>query len=126
VLFDLDHFKQINDRYGHQAGDRVLQRFTTIVDKQIRQSDVFGRWGGEEFLLICPETTADQARNVAEKIRHVLSEEEFEQGFTQTVSAGVMGAAACDNIDQLISAADKQLYAAKAAGRNRVETGGAD
>ena len=120
VLFDLDHFKQINDRFGHQAGDRVLQAFVALVLNDIRRSDVFGRWGGEEFMLICPETSEEQALQVAEKIRHSFAELTILDGFQTTTSAGV----ACDlrksSVDDLILAADQQLYEAKRLGRNRV------
>lgn len=120
VLFDLDHFKQINDRFGHQAGDRVLQAFVALVQNNIRRSDVFGRWGGEEFMLICPETSEEQAMQVAEKIRQSLAELSILEGFQTTTSAGV----ACDlrksSVDDLILTADQQLYEAKRLGRNRV------
>jgi len=120
VLFDLDHFKEINDVHGHQAGDEVLRRFAALVEELIRRSDVFGRWGGEEFLLICPECPADQAHEVAEKIRRAVSEHSYLQRYGLTISAGVMAIDGFESVAQLVSAADRQLYAAKAAGRNRV------
>jgi len=120
ALFDLDNFKQVNDRFGHQVGDRVLQLFCERVTASIRATDIFGRWGGEEFLLICPETTTDDAVTVAEKIRSALSAHPFEQGFIQHVSAGIMSLQPGMSLDQLIVAADSRLYAAKRNGRNRV------
>ena len=120
VLFDLDYFKELNDTHGHQMGDRVLQAFADLVKNSVRVSDVFGRWGGEEFLLICPETTLEQAIGVADKIRIKLEQHEFEGGIHQRVSAGVMALADNMSVDQLLSAVDKQLYIAKESGRNQV------
>lgn len=120
ILFDLDHFKQVNDDFGHQAGDVVLKRFAETVNACIRSSDIFGRWGGEEFMLICPETDVAQAAVVAEKIRGAFMAEHFEPGLTPTVSAGVVDNRNIRNTDHFISSADEQLYAAKLAGRNRV------
>ena len=120
VMFDLDHFKRANDQFGHLAGDQVLRRFSEIVMKNIRSSDTFGRWGGEEFLLICPETRAFEALAVAEKIRQHVEAATLYEGLHQTVSAGIKDATGCQSIDEQISGADNKLYEAKSAGRNRV------
>lgn len=120
VLFDLDYFKELNDTHGHQMGDQILQDFAELVKNSVRVSDVFGRWGGEEFLLICPETTLQQAIGVADKIRSKLEQHEFEGGIRQRVSAGVMALSEGMTVDQLLSAVDKQLYIAKESGRNQV------
>lgn len=120
VLFDLDHFKVVNDTYGHQVGDKVLQAFAGLVRQLTRSSDVFGRWGGEEFLLVCPETSLQEATAVAEKIRVALEHLPFETGLQQHLSAGVMALAPGMTLDQLLSGVDQQLYLAKAQGRNRV------
>jgi polar amino acid transport system substrate-binding protein len=120
VLFDLDHFKQVNDTYGHLVGDVVLQTFAKSVLDTVRRSDVFGRWGGEEFMLICPETTLQQAVDLANKIRLMLSAQRFEQGFVQTMSAGVAEVKEDLNPDPLITLCDNLLYQAKSQGRNRV------
>ncbi|WP_310697755.1 diguanylate cyclase [Marinospirillum sp.] len=120
VLFDLDYFKAVNDNYGHQIGDEVLKSFARLVEQKVRTSDVFGRWGGEEFLLICPETSCNQAFQAAEKIRKALEEHECPLGIEQRISAGVMALKEGMTLDQLLSGADYQLYQAKAAGRNRV------
>ncbi len=120
VLFDLDYFKQVNDCYGHQAGDQVLRVFCDLVCACTRSTDIFGRWGGEEFLLVCPETTTEDALRVAEKIRTALAAHAFEQGFVQYVSAGIMSLKQGMSLDQFISATDQRLYAAKNGGRNRV------
>ena len=120
VLFDLDYFKAVNDQYGHQVGDEVLKSFAELVRQKVRTTDVVGRWGGEEFLLICPETHCNQALLVAEKIRKALDEHVCPHGIAQKISAGVMGLKQGMTLDQLLSGADYQLYRAKAAGRNRV------
>lgn len=120
ALFDLDFFKKVNDNLGHQMGDKVLQVFTALVKKSIRSSDVFGRWGGEEFLLICPETNQQQACILVEKIRAALEDYCFEADLKQTVSVGVVAVQAGLTVDQLLSIADQKLYLAKHTGRNKV------
>lgn len=120
VIFDLDHFKEVNDTYGHQVGDHILQAFPQTVMGCIRNSDVFGRWGGEEFLLICPETDTDQAVQVAEKIRTQFAHLTLAGLPKTTVSAGVADDSNAETLHELIGQADKQLYAAKSAGRNQV------
>lgn len=120
ILFDLDHFKQVNDRYGHQTGDQVLQVFSSLVSETIRASDVFGRWGGEEFMLVCPETKAEHAAELAQKIIRLIAQQPFEQGFSQTVSAGVAEVKSGQSVDALITECDQKLYQAKQQGRNRL------
>lgn len=120
VLFDLDRFKRINDEFGHQVGDYVLTQFARLARDNVRRSDTFGRWGGEEFLLICPELAAQQAQEVANKIRELLANRIWQLGFTLTVSAGVSELGDLQSVDHFISAVDKQLYRAKANGRNCV------
>lgn len=122
ILFDLDYFKNINDEYGHQVGDEVLQVFSRLVKQSVRKSDVFGRWGGEEFLLICPETTRTQAVDLANKIRWLISDYHFKEGFYQNVSCGVTDLKPGQTADQLVSYCDKLLYEAKNTGRDRVVT----
>lgn len=122
ILFDLDYFKNINDQYGHQVGDEVLQVFSRLVKKSVRKSDVFGRWGGEEFLLICPETNRAQALDLANKIRWLTSDFHFKQGFYQNVSCGVTDLKSGQTADQIISHCDKLLYEAKNTGRDRAVT----
>lgn len=122
ILFDLDHFKQVNDTHGHMTGDLVLQTFADKVMATVRRTDVFGRWGGEEFMLICPETTGQQAVELANKIRTLICDHVFEEGFVQTVSAGVAEVKSDLNPDHLITLCDNLLYQAKSLGRNRVIT----
>ncbi|MGE4125434.1 MAG: transporter substrate-binding domain-containing protein [Pusillimonas sp.] len=120
VMFDLDHFKRANDQFGHQAGDEVLLQFCKIVLQTVRDSDTFGRWGGEEFLLICPEATAQEAFVVADKVRQATEAATLYPGLRQTVSGGVKDSRGCASLDEQISGADNKLYEAKSAGRNRV------
>ncbi|WP_027849644.1 ABC transporter substrate-binding protein [Marinospirillum minutulum] len=120
ALFDLDFFKKVNDNFGHQVGDKVLQTFVELVKKNTRSTDMFGRWGGEEFLLICPETNKQQACLVVEKIRLALEKQLFEEGIKQTVSAGVVEAKQGITVDNMLSLVDQKLYLAKEAGRNKI------
>jgi diguanylate cyclase (GGDEF)-like protein len=133
VLLDLDHFKQVNDRHGHRAGDAVLCAFADVVRRRLRASDVFGRTGGEEFGLVLPATDAAGARWLVEAVRREVEALEVPagDGSTQvkvkvTVSAGVAVADAASRLsgDRLYGQADQSLYEAKRAGRNRVEVYG--
>ena len=124
LMLDIDHFKEVNDRYGHQAGDEALRRFTATSKEMLRENDIFGRIGGEEFAIILPETTLDGARKLAERLRRRVSELEIasgEQRFAFTVSIGVAELAESDNdIDLFLKRADQALYTAKKRGRDRV------
>lgn len=125
VMADLDHFKDINDTHGHPVGDQVLHDVATRMVTGARSSDIVGRYGGEEFLIIFESATLDVARDLAERIRvRVLADpfiEDSEQLFV-TVSLGVAQARADDDAESLIRRADQAMYEAKAAGRNRVRT----
>ena len=123
ACFDLDRFKGVNDSLGHAAGDRVLRRFGEIARAMIRSSDLACRHGGEEFAVLFPESDAEAARGVAERIRKELAAESFEfqgQTFGITVSAGICDASQAADREEMMHYADKALYAAKAAGRDRV------
>ncbi|MDD3610435.1 MAG: diguanylate cyclase [Halothiobacillaceae bacterium] len=120
LLFDLDHFKDVNDRYGHLVGDEVLKVCADLVAARIRTSDFFGRWGGEEFIVLCPETTLQQAGVLAESLRRAVEGAAFPEGIRQTISIGVAELGSSMSADDLIRQADRGLYQAKAAGRNRV------
>lgn len=118
LLMDLDHFKAINDSYGHQSGDKALMEFVSRVRTLLRRSDQLGRFGGEEFVLL-PETTLDVALLVAERIRTMIDQSTTEPHYT--VSIGVTtNQLANDNLDTLLARADSALYRAKDQGRNRV------
>lgn len=121
IFVDLDHFKRINDSHGHPTGDEVLRRFAAMVHDEIRASDKLVRWGGEEFLIVCPCTTAYQALLLAEKLRLGMASESWPKGLAVTASFGVTELEAGEDIGEGIHRADEALYRAKANGRNRVE-----
>lgn len=123
LVLDIDHFKQINDRYGHEVGDKLLISVSQLLLKTRRIGDLLARWGGEEFVLLLPETELNQARLLAERIRQRIQESETvdPKGTIRcTTSVGVVEYAGDPNLDALIARADARLYEAKAAGRNRV------
>ncbi len=121
MIIDIDLFKQVNDRYGHQAGDVVLVEFTQVIKKHIRKTDIFGRWGGEEFMLIIPNTDIHKAMIQAEKLRLLIAKHSFKIVGHLTASFGVAQFDEDNNtIKDVISKADKALYQAKDEGRNRV------
>jgi diguanylate cyclase (GGDEF)-like protein len=119
-MLDLDHFKRINDQHGHPVGDAVLKRFAEIVHANLRGSDIFGRWGGEEFLVIAPHLHLNDAVKMAEKLRHAIEDAGFDDGIRLTTSIGVSEYRTGEPASALIDRADHALYAAKGAGRNRV------
>ena len=120
MMFDIDFFKRVNDTYGHDAGDYVLKEFSTIVLKAIRDTDIFGRWGGEEFMLLAPSEELDGAMVLAEKIRKDIEAFEFEQVKHITVSIGITICDAHADKEKLLKKVDDALYEAKESGRNRV------
>ena len=120
ILFDVDNFKAVNDKYGHGVGDDVLCKVAALTSANIRKTDILGRWGGEEFLIIIPEF-AQSAPQLAEKIREVLELEKHPQAGTVTASLGVTVFKEGDTPSSLVSRADAALYKAKENGRNRVE-----
>lgn len=122
ILMDIDHFKMINDKFGHQAGDEVLQYVAKTIRKNVREVDTPGRWGGEEFLIICPETNLREAAHVAGKLQKQLKNSEASQVTTITSSFGVAELGANENETDLIRKVDNALYKAKENGRDRVET----
>ncbi len=124
LVFDIDHFKRINDTLGHHQGDRVLQWVSRAADRQLRHQDQLGRTGGEEFLILLPDTSLEEACRVAERIRHTVANRAL-PGMSYPVTISI-GCASLRDDDQdlvaLIQRADNALYRAKEAGRNRVET----
>ncbi|MDF1883390.1 diguanylate cyclase [Sulfurimonas sp. SAG-AH-194-C21] len=118
LMFDLDYFKRVNDTYGHDVGDYVLQEFSKIISESIRDTDKFGRWGGEEFILLSPEVS--EAGVLGEKLRNLLAEHTFKDVGQITVSIGISLYDTKKNKEELLKEVDKALYAAKAEGRNRV------
>ena len=120
IMLDLDNFKQLNDTYGHLQGDEMLKRFTTLVASLLRNTDTFARWGGEEFMILLPYTTLEQATTLAESLRTTIENYCKNAHKSTTVSLGVTAFELDDDRDQLISRCDKNLYKAKELGRNRV------
>jgi len=124
AMFDLDHFKNINDTYGHLAGDYVLKQLASVVKQKIRREDLFARYGGEEFAIILPEISLATALTFSEKIRQLVEQQEFRFENTSIDVTISMGVATADDkikeMEALIKVADENLYAAKAGGRNRV------
>lgn len=124
LMVDLDHFKSVNDAHGHETGDLVLRKTATRLTSSIRGQDIVSRWGGEEFLILLPETAAEGGSVVAEKIRQRIADEPFlwdGKTLSLTVSIGVAAFEKSTSIDECIRRADVSLYNAKRAGRNRVE-----
>jgi diguanylate cyclase (GGDEF)-like protein len=120
-MFDIDHFKDVNDTYGHSRGDTVLRELVQLVREQLRDSDGLFRWGGEEFSIICPHTEADDAFNIAERLRNTVEMSVFEGVGVITISAGVGSFRQMrDTAESLLQRTDDALYEAKRRGRNRV------
>ncbi|MDH5464634.1 MAG: GGDEF domain-containing protein, partial [Thiovulaceae bacterium] len=120
IILDLDKFKLINDSYGHLAGDVVLKSVSKVIQNRLRNSDVFARWGGEEFIVLLPSTDIDEAAELAEDLRLSIESFEIEKVGTITCSFGVTHWREGDNEKSLISRADEALYEAKKSGRNKV------
>ena len=126
LIFDLDHFKQVNDRWGHGGGDVVLASLALRVQAMLRPSDSAGRLGGEEFAILCPETTLAQAQVIAERLRQAVANDPVSIGRDRALITLSVGVAQFrgegDSLQVMMTAADQALYRAKAKGRNRVET----
>ena len=124
VMFDIDHFKRINDTYGHQAGDGVIQQVADVVREHVRDTDIAGRYGGEEFAVLLPDTNSSGAERFAERLRlaiEALTVTHDSHEIRFTISLGVADlAGGCDGHKALIECADSALYASKRNGRNRV------
>ncbi len=123
ALIDLDHFKRINDAYGHPTGDEVLRTFAITSFANIRTVDRFGRYGGEEFLLVLPDTTEQSAARMLDRLRAIIADLDwsaFSQGMRVTISAGLATLRPNETSDNFLARADSALYAAKARGRNRI------
>jgi diguanylate cyclase (GGDEF)-like protein len=124
IMFDLDHFKRINDSHGHQVGDVVMKKVAGILRGNLRDSDLAGRYGGEEFLIVLPETELDEARFVAERIRGQVEGLAWAEPALQVTVSGGVAQYTDESAEQLIRRADFQLYGAKESGRNRIFAAG--
>lgn len=126
ILADIDNFKGLNDRYGHACGDHVLKRLATLLRQQVRDVDKVGRWGGEEFILLLPETNAEGAAVLAEKLRSKIADNLFEfsdQRLQVTMTFGLTSHRKGESLDACVARADTALYTGKQRGRNRVMIG---
>lgn len=123
LLMDIDYFKKVNDTYGHQTGDYVLQTLAKILKRNIRNSDILGRYGGEEFMIICPQTNEKEALLLAEKLRSIVEEFLFDEVKKITISIGISQLTPQIKAEEMIKMADTALYEAKAQGRNRCVIG---
>jgi len=119
LMIDLDNFKKINDTFGHITGDETLIEFTKLVSSSIRETDSFGRWGGDEFLLILPKTNGVEGVLIANNLRSRVAESEAFSNLLMTISIGVTELKENDTIESLISRTDKALYMAKDAGKDQ-------
>lgn len=127
VLFDVDHFKALNDRWGHLAGDRVLQAIAGLIARQVRRDELLARYGGEEFAVVLPETGPEEATTVCERIRAEVEDATFEhegEPLRATISLGAAALEPGDTVPSLIARADARLYRAKQEGRNRAVVAG--
>ncbi|MCX6067447.1 MAG: GGDEF domain-containing protein, partial [Chloroflexi bacterium] len=130
MFFDIDHFKQINDTFGHLMGDQALKQMIDVVSANLRRADVIGRYGGDEFVILMPQTSAQEALPFAERIHASIATLQLKTdkgplmltisiGIAQTIHATEPGAGSTDTVENLLLRADQALYAAKEAGRNR-------
>ena len=120
VLLDIDLFKKINDTHGHLIGDEVLKEFSRILQNTVRDSDIVGRWGGEEFIIIAPNTSVENANKLAEKLRKLIQVHDFNKAGKITASFGITESKYNDTKELIVDRADKALYTSKRTGRNKV------
>lgn len=124
IMFDIDYFKEINDKYGHQTGDQVLIDIIIVIKDTVREIDLIGRYGGDEFLIILQETKIDKAKEIAERIHKQINKKNFKARKNEipvTISIGLSEHFAKENVDKLVERVDNALYDAKNAGRNCVK-----
>ena len=122
IITDIDKFKAVNDNFGHQVGDEVLKEFAALIKANLREEDVFGRWGGEEFLILLPATSLGGAKALAEKLRNLIEQNNFSHVGHKTSSFGVASYQSFDDAKTMVARADAALYKAKSNGRNLVMT----
>ncbi|WP_052090642.1 GGDEF domain-containing protein [Desulfosporosinus sp. HMP52] len=122
IMFDIDHFKNFNDKKGHSFGDKILVEVSNLVKESIRGVDIFARWGGEEFVILLPHTVSDEATALAERLRRAIYKESLKKEIPLTCSFGVTSFYNHDNHDVIMERVDRALYKAKGSGRNVVVT----
>ncbi len=123
IMYDIDHFKRVNDTYGHMVGDEVLKKLSEIIKSNVRNSDYIFRTGGEEFTILLPGTDLEKAYKVAEKLRKRIENEIFDKVGKITISLGVAQYSENESTDNFIRRTDKALYSSKENGRNRTSIG---
>ena len=121
LIIDIDHFKKINDTYGHFTGDKILKKLAEMLINQTRKSDIVARFGGEEFLILLPNTIILKAHKVAERIRNAVERKSFMKKYNVTVSGGLTYYKKNDKMQKMKERVDKALYKAKEGGRNDIE-----
>jgi diguanylate cyclase (GGDEF)-like protein len=121
MIIDVDRFKQVNDNHGHDAGDLALRDIAALLCGNIREVDVSGRWGGEEFMIICPETDLPHGLRLGERLRSLIENSCFGEICSVTASFGIAAFSEFRELEAILKAADNRLYQAKENGRNRVE-----
>jgi diguanylate cyclase (GGDEF)-like protein len=122
IMFDLDHFKEVNDTCGHNIGDHVLKEVAQLASNSIRAHDILTRWGGEEFMVLIPKCDQSKAAILAEKLRGLVEAHDFGNGLQVTASFGITQLKVGDNADSFTARSDKAMYQAKQNGRNRIES----
>ena len=122
IMLDIDYFKDVNDRYGHHVGDKVLQEVANLISEQMRETDYIGRWGGEEFVILSKLTNLKDSKNYAQRLRKAVAEQEIDPIGNITISLGVSAHRRDEKFEDVVRRADKALYTAKDKGRNRVES----
>lgn len=123
IMLDIDHFKRVNDNFGHAIGDEILKEFSSILKENVRITDVIGRWGGEEFMIIASETDSVEAVKFATLLKKKINDFEFTKVGRVTASLGVAEIGVGDSIEEVVHRADLALYSAKESGRNKVVCG---
>ena len=122
IFFDIDHFKKCNDTHGHMTGDKILSELSKTILNNIREEDLFARWGGEEFAILLQNASDTEALGVAQKLRNIVENKAFANNIKVTISLGISRVAEDDTVDSLMQRVDKLLYQAKESGRNKVVT----
>ena len=120
MMFDIDYFKRVNDKFGHDVGDKVLFTLSSIVKDSLREIDFIGRYGGEEFMVVMPHTSIEDAKSISERIRIVVENYTFEVIGALTISIGVVELQSDESSETLFKRLDDLLYYSKGSGRNRL------